>query len=35
VSLLDDHVRRFNEGVRTRDFAPIAAAFTEDAEMHF
>jgi hypothetical protein len=35
VSLLDDHVRRFNEGVRTGDFAPMAAAFTEDAEMHF
>jgi hypothetical protein len=35
MSLLDDHVRRFNEGVRTGDFAPMAAGFTEDAEMHF
>lgn len=35
MSLLDDHVRRFNEGVRTRDFGPMAAGFTEDAEMHF
>jgi len=35
MSLLDDHVRRFNDGVRTGDFAPMAAAFTEDAEMHF
>lgn len=35
MSLLDDHVRRFNEGVRTGDFAPMAAGFTEDAEMYF
>jgi steroid Delta-isomerase len=35
VSLLDEHVRRFNEGVRTGDFAAMAAGFTEDAEMHF
>jgi hypothetical protein len=35
MSLLDDHVRRFNEGVRSGDFAPMAAAFAEDAEMHF
>jgi len=35
VSLLGDHVRRFNEGVRTRDFEPMADGFTEDAEMHF
>jgi steroid Delta-isomerase len=33
--LLDEHVRRFNEGVRTGDFAPMAAGFAEDAEMHF
>ena len=32
MSLLDEHVRRFNEGVRTGDFA---AGFTEDAEMQF
>ena len=35
MSLLDEHVRRFNEGVRTGDFAPMAAGFAEDAEMHF
>ena len=35
MSLLADHVRRFNEGVRTGDFSTMAAAFTEDAEMHF
>jgi len=35
MGLLDEHVRRFNEGVRTGDFAPMAAAFAEDAEMHF
>ena len=35
MSLLDDHVRRFNEGVRSGDFAQMAAGFTEDAEMHF
>ena|SRR6266550_1183663 len=32
---LEEHVRRFNEGVRTGDFAQMAAGFTEDAEMHF
>jgi steroid Delta-isomerase len=35
MGLLEEHVRRFNEGVRTSDFAPMAAAFAEDAEMHF
>jgi steroid delta-isomerase len=35
VSLLDDHVRRFNEGVRSGDFGPMATGFTEDAEMRF
>ncbi len=35
MGLLDEHVRRFNEGVRTGDFAPMAAAFAEDAEMRF
>ena len=35
MSLLDEHVRRFNEGVRSGDFGPMAAGFTEDAEMHF
>jgi len=35
MSLLDEHVQRFNEGVRSGDFAPMVAAFTEDAELHF
>ena len=34
-SLLETHVRRFNEGVRSGDFAPMVAAFTEDAVMTF
>jgi steroid delta-isomerase len=35
MGLLEEHVRRFNEGVRTGDFGPMAAAFAEDAEMYF
>jgi steroid Delta-isomerase len=35
VSLLDDHVRRFNDGVRTGDFRAMADGFAEDAEMEF
>jgi hypothetical protein len=35
MGLLEEHVRRFNEGVRTGDFGPMAAAFAEDAEMRF
>ena len=35
MGLLEEHVRRFNEGVRTGDFGPMAAGFTDDAEMHF
>lgn len=35
MSLLDEHVERFNEGVRSGDFAPMLAAFAEDAEMYF
>ena len=35
VSLLDEHVRRFNEGIRTGDFGPMVDAFTEDAELRF
>jgi hypothetical protein len=35
MSLLDEHVRRFNEGVRSGDFALMVAAFAEDAELHF
>jgi hypothetical protein len=33
--LLGDHVERFNEGVRSGDFAPMVAAFADDAEMIF
>jgi hypothetical protein len=32
---LMEHVRRFNEGVRTGDFAPMLAAFASDAELVF
>jgi steroid delta-isomerase len=35
VTLLDDHVKRFNQGVRTGDFGPMVAAFSEDAELVF
>jgi hypothetical protein len=35
VNLLEQHVERFNEGVRSGDFAPMVAAFAEDAELHF
>jgi steroid Delta-isomerase len=35
MSLLDEHVLRFNEGVRSGDFAPMLAAFADDAEMTF
>jgi steroid Delta-isomerase len=35
VSLLDEHVRRFNAGVRSGDFAPMVEAFAEDAELQF
>ena len=35
MSLLDEHVARFNEGVRSGDFAPMLAAFADDAEMYF
>jgi steroid Delta-isomerase len=34
-AVLTDHVERFNEGIRTGDFAPMLAAFTEDAELVF
>ena len=33
--LLDDHVRRFNEGVRSGDFRPMLEQFTDDAELAF
>ena len=35
MSLLERHVERFNEGVRTGDFGPMVAAFSEDAELVF
>jgi hypothetical protein len=35
VSLLEEHVERFNQGVRSGDLRPMVAAFTEDAELHF
>ena len=35
MSLLEEHVERFNQGVRSGDFTPMVAAFTEDAELHF
>jgi hypothetical protein len=35
MSLLEQHVARFNEGVRSGDFTPMVAAFAEDAELHF
>src|SRR5213075_1977653 len=33
--LLEDHVGRFNAGVRTGDWKPMAGGFAEDAEMEF
>ena len=35
MSLLDEHVDRFNAGVRSGDFGPMLAAFAEDAELVF
>jgi hypothetical protein len=35
VSLLEEHVRRFNEGIRSGDFGPMVDAFTDDAELRF
>src|SRR6188474_2452149 len=35
MSLLDEHVTRFNEGVRTGDYERMLAAFTDDAELVF
>jgi hypothetical protein len=34
-ALLTDHVERFNHGIRTGDFGPMLAAFTDDAELVF
>jgi steroid delta-isomerase len=33
--LLDEHVRRFNEGVATGDFGPMLEQFAEDSQMSF
>jgi drug/metabolite transporter (DMT)-like permease len=35
AGLLDDHIERFNAGVRTGDWEPMVGGFTEDAEMEF
>ena len=35
MSLLGEHVERFNAGVRSGDFDPVVAAFAEDAELVF
>src|SRR5262245_20485006 len=35
AALLRDHVARFNEAVRSGDFAPMLTAFTDDSEMRF
>ena len=35
MSLLEEHVERFNAGVRSGDFGPMVAAFAEDAELVF
>jgi RimJ/RimL family protein N-acetyltransferase len=35
MTLLDEHVRRFNEGVRTGDFGPMVDGFTQDGELRF
>jgi hypothetical protein len=33
--MLEGHVERFNDGVKTGDFGPMVAAFAEDAELVF
>ena len=33
--LMESHVARFNEGVRTGDWEPMLARFAEDAELRF
>ena len=35
VTLLTDHVARFNAGVRSGDFGPMVDGFTDDAELVF
>jgi steroid Delta-isomerase len=35
LSLLEEHVERFNQGVRTGDFGPMVEAFADGAELVF
>jgi hypothetical protein len=35
LTLLEEHVERFNEGVRTGDFGPMVEAFADEAELVF
>ena len=35
MSLLEDHVQRFNAGVRSGDWAPMLENFRDDARMEF
>jgi steroid Delta-isomerase len=35
MTLLERHVELFNQGIRTGDFAPMLAQFTDDAELVF
>lgn len=35
MTLLEAHVERFNEGVRSGDFGSMVAAFAQDAELVF
>lgn len=35
MSLLDEHVKRFNAGVRSGEFAPMLENFADDATMAF
>jgi len=35
MSLLDEHVRHFNEGVRSGEFGPMLENFADDATMAF
>jgi steroid delta-isomerase len=35
LTLLEEHVARFNEGVRSGDFDAMVGAFSEDAELDF
>jgi steroid delta-isomerase len=35
MTVLDEHVERFNAGVRSGDFGPMLEPFADDAEMAF